>query len=274
LADIDPAVDAIACAGIIVAALEDPDLPADTVDRLLGEAGSRVGSAFTLQDGFATTADGPPPPHGQALIAWALSRMLVTGRGDVDPALVRSAIDAAWASVPEPREISLLPWLGWAEADYAAATDRPMAGVDRLSRIRRLANASCVGSLDRPGPADLAGGLVMTGDSRLTATAQTLRPAAFLAWMVRQAELTPTPAEELAAVDRMLHTTRFVMQLSVREDSRWAYRNPGRSLGGIRAATWDRDQPVAAQALGLVFTAEALESLDVVTRRRAGSRDP
>jgi hypothetical protein len=83
--------------------------------------------------------------------------------------------------------------------------------------------------------------------------------------MVRQPHLTSRPGEAGEALDRIQATTRFVMQLSVRESSSWAYRNPGRALGGIRAAPWDCDQPVAAQALGLVFATEALASLDAVS---------
>jgi hypothetical protein len=265
----DPLADPVTCAAIVVAALENPDLPANPSARLLAGAGQRVGSAYTPQDGFADKGVGPIAPHGQALIAWAMSRLLVTGAGDLDPALVRGAIDAAWASVPEPREMSLLPWLGWAEADHAAATGRPMAGVERLMRIRRLADASRVGSPARPGPADLAGGLALTAGNRLTATAQTLRPAAFLAWMVRQPHLTTQPGDAQAALDRVLLIARFVMQLSARERSSWAYRNPDRALGGIRAATWDCDQPVAAQAMGLAFAAETLASLEAAIRRNA-----
>ena len=113
------------------------------------------------------------------------------------------------------------------------------------------------------------GGFALTAGDRLTATAQTLRPAAFLAWMVRQAELTPTGDEADAALDRTLSTARFAMQLSVREPSAWAYRYPGRALGGIRAAAWNCDQPVAAQALGLVFAAETLSSYDAVAGQRS-----
>jgi hypothetical protein len=259
----DPLADPVACAAIVVASLEDSTrLRPPQVDELFARARDRVRTAYTHE-----------APNGQALIAWALSRLLVTGSADIDARLVRSAIDAAWASVLAPREISLLPWLGWAEADCAAATGQAPASAQRLLRIRRLADASRVGSPDRPGPADLVGGFALSRGDRLTATAQTLRPAAFLAWMVRQPHLTSRPGEAEVALDRILSTARFVMQLSVREPSAWAYRNPGRALGGIRAATWDRDQPVAAQALGLVFAAETLASLDAVSRGRGGPPD-
>jgi hypothetical protein len=268
----DPQADTAVCAAIVIAVLEHPDLRGHTdVPELFALARSRVRAAYTPENGFARVDDTAVTPNGQALIAWALSRLLATGSADLDPALVRGAIDTAWTSVPEPRQISLLPWLGWAEADYAAATGGPIANAPRLQKIRRLADASRVGSPDRPGPADLAGGLALTGGDRLSATAQTLRPAAFLAWMVRQPELTPPFDDAVADLNRTLATARFAMQLSVREASAWAYRNPGRALGGIRAAAWDCNQPVAAQALGLVFAAETMASIDAVASTPGGS---
>jgi hypothetical protein len=268
----DPLADPVACAGIVVAVTEDRNLLAQAqVTELFARARDRVRAAYAPGDGFTGGDDTAVAPNGQALIAWALSRLLVTGSDGNDAGLVRSAVDAAWASLPESRRMSLLPWLGWAEADHAAAAGRPAAGAERLRAIRRLADASRVGAPDRPGPADLAGGLALTGGGRPAATAQTLRPAAYLAWMVRQPDLTTSPDEAEAALERILSTARFVMQLSVREPSSWAYRNPGRALGGIRAAPWDCDQPVPAQALGLVFSVETLASHDAVSGTGGGS---
>jgi hypothetical protein len=251
----DPQADTAVCAAIVIAVLEHPDLRGHTeVPELLARARDRVRAAYTRENGFAHLEDAPVTPNGQALIAWALSRLLVTGSVDLDAGLCRPR-----RGVRTQRHRYRLGVGPRAAADLVDA----LAGLGR-GGLRR-------GSPDRPGPADLAGGLVLTGGDRLTATAQTLRPAAFLAWMVRQPELTPRFDEAVAALDRTLATARFAMQLSVREPSAWAYRNRGRALGGIRAAAWDCNQPVAAQALGLVFAAETLASIDAVAGRRGGS---
>ena len=63
-------------------------------------------------------------------------------------------------------------------------------------------------------------------------------------------------------MDRHLATIRFLMQLTVRETSAWSLQNPARAMGGVRAAVWDADQPVAAQALGLLTAVETLWSLE------------
>jgi hypothetical protein len=44
-------------------------------------------------------------------------------------------------------------------------------------------------------------------------------------------------------------------------------RTPQRARGGLRAATWDCNQPTAAQALGLLAAAETLISLDTLAER-------
>ena len=63
------------------------------------------------------------------------------------------------------------------------------------------------------------------------------------------------------------------MQLAVREDDAWACRNPTRAVGGVRAATWDRDQPVGAQALSLLAASETLISLHEVAPGRPDPSD-
>ena len=76
-----------------------------------------------------------------------------------------------------------------------------------------------------------------------------------------------TDDEAALALGRMLKTARFVMQLSVRPSSTWAYPNPARASGGVRTSTWNCDQPVPAQALALVTVTELLVSLDALAAR-------
>ena len=57
-----------------------------------------------------------------------------------------------------------------------------------------------------------------------------------------------------------------VLLYTVRETSAWSLQNPARALGGVRAAVWDADQPVAAQALGLLTAVETLWSLEALAQ--------
>ncbi len=191
-----------------------------------------------------------------------MSRLLAVDRMGLDAVVVREAIDAAWESVPPHRRVSLMPWIGWAEADYAAATGQPIAS-GPLCELRDLLDASRLGVTARADAADLTGGVSLDQRRPWLATSQSLRPAALLAWMIRQPALTP-PDQTRLALGRTLQTMRFVMQLAVRDSLAWSCPDPRRALGGIRTATWDCDQPVAAQALALVTVVETLLSLDAV----------
>jgi hypothetical protein len=54
---------------------------------------------------------------------------------------------------------------------------------------------------------------------------------------------------------------RFLLQLQVDEASCYAFREPGRALGGIRAAPWDSSQPLGANAAALLAMLEARGAL-------------
>jgi len=260
----DPLLSAVACAAIVHAALEHPTfLAGDRAPRLFLEAAARVGSGWTRQDGFIDIDEQVPvPPHARALIASAMSRLLVAGIDGVDDSTAREALDAAWESVAPHGRVALLPWIGWGEADYAAATDRPVASA-RLIELRDLLDGARLDrtTLVKAGDPDLAGGFELSRKRRGLATSQTLRPAALLAWMIRQPDFTP-PDEASLALGRMLQTMRFITQLAVRDSLLWSCPDPDRAVGGIRQATWDWDQPVPAQALALVTAVEMLRSLE------------
>ncbi len=260
----DPLASAVACAAIVYAALEHPTfLAGDRPPPLFLEAAARVGDGWTRQDGFIDVDEQVPvPPHARALIASAMSRLLAAGMTGIDGATARGALDAAWESVPPHGRVALLPWIGWGEAHYAAATGRPVAA-SKLIELRDLLDAARLDrmALIEAGGLDLAGGFELSRQRPGLATSQTLRPAAWLAWMIRHRDFT-APDEASPALGRMLQTMRFITQLAVRDSLSWSCPNPDRAAGGVRLATWNWDQPVPAQALALVTAVEMLRSLE------------
>ena len=272
-AEDNPLADIEACAAIVYGGFQHVRTMQDPAIRpLLIPAAQRAIDAFSLEAGFVqrdpTTNEARPiSPNGQALLAAALSRLLSRGyqHDRLTPQLVRSAMDKAWQSVPDYQHVMLLPWLGWAELEYSSTVGEPLANVTRLLEIRSMLDSSRIGSQFLPGAADLAGGFVLIPMQGVVANAQTLRPAAFLATMLRQSDLTRAQDAE-AALDRHLDTVRFLMQLTVRETSSWSLQNPSQALGGVRTATWDNDQPVPAQALGLLTAVQTLWSLEALAQ--------
>ena len=278
----DPLADVASCAAIVHAVCSMP--PGDVeaaVAELMKDAVKRFDEDWQDEIGFVRTDPQTgvrrrARPQEQALAASAMARLLaasIDGSELVSRQRVRLALDTAWSAAPEHQHVSLLPWIGWGEMDYARATGRSPANLTRLQRVRELLDRSRVMRGDRPDEPDLEGGFDLTGpDGFSRTTSQSARPAAWLAAMLREPRLT-APEQVPAAVDGHLRTMRFLMQLAVREDDAWACRNPTRAVGGVRAATWDRDQPVGAQALSLLAASETLISLHEVAPGRPDPSD-
>ncbi len=211
-------------------------------------------------------------PHGQALCLSAQCRLL--GRKaavTLRPETIRRELDRLWEQVLIPEHVSLLPWMGWAELDYARATGEPLARQEELRRIRTVLGGSRLGSPDRPASADLHGGFDLRPGGRVDADAHTLRPTPFLGTMLADERLTPSDEAPLS-LGLHFETMRFLMQLTVRESSTWRLPNAPRALGGVRAAVWDSDQPVMAQTLGLLSATETLSGLQRLEQRLANSQ--
>ena len=82
-----------------------------------------------------------------------------------------------------------------------------------------------------------------------------------LASALRDPALT-TPEEVAAARGRVFETQRYLTQLAVDDSMLWSIRTPQRAKGGLRASTWNSDQPTAAQVMALLAAAETLLSLE------------
>jgi hypothetical protein len=245
------------------ATLEDPVL-APLYDGALREVMRAAGDPPREGDTNDPLERARRSPHTLALTAAALAAIFRHAPTEVDGALVRSAIDTAWASAEGERRLALVPWIGRAELDHAHAAGTAPAGARSIRELLARLEAARVGGPQRGGAPDLHGGFILPGAS--TPDAHTARPAAFLAAMLRDPAITPRDSAAVP-LGRHLETMRFILQLSVRPESRWSCRNPRRAAGGIRSAPWDADQPAAAQAMGLLAAAETLRSLEALSGR-------
>ena len=265
--------DPIACAALIYAFCDMTDdelVPAlatlrdDAIRRILDCLQPQGEFRMTLTDG----GNRHIPPHGQAMLAGALSRAWAR---ELDPSLekqsVRQAIDAAWQSIPVPQQVTLLPWIGWAESDYALGSGGNLTNQTRLLTLRQAVEASRIDGSDASVPLDLDGGFSVSGRLSGTtprATSQSLRLAVWIAGILPDSRLV-MPAELASVREGHLHTIRFLLQLTARSTSSWRYRSPQRTFGGVRQALWDTDMPLAAQILGLLTASETISSLEKLT---------
>lgn len=266
--------DAATCAAIVYAMTASPELLNEPALHTMWIESSNVvlNSYDRERANFkAVQADGREvelSAHAQALIAGAMCRLLVMRQLEQvktlspDPIVIRMAMDRAWSSVFEPQRVALLPWIGWAEADYARAESQPLAHVADLKKILVALDKARLGPGAEQRPLDLWGGFEFTGeDGTMGPDSQTARPAAWVGSILIDPRLVPVD-QQAAALDRHLQTMRFLTQLTIREPDRYSLRSPAAAMGGIRASLWNSHQPVAAQALALLAAVETLIGLE------------
>lgn len=282
---------AAACAVLAILELPTKDR-APWLNQMLEWALTRVNDGFNERDGFVDVDGKPVAAQVQALLASALARADRVHRDGsaptIDPKLCSRdraafAVDVAWRGVAGNMQATLLPWIVWAERDLQAtapsggasgqAGRRSSALIDLRDQL--LAAQAGLGDveLDRA-DADLRGGFVLNSGGPAAAggsasdaplgsfgspnvTAQSLRPFAAFAAMLAEPAWTP-PAAFGPLMARQRAAARFVLQLAVRPPVDTLYRRPSAVVGGIRAATWDCDQPVAPQAMAIIGLVDTL----------------
>jgi len=279
-AEDDPVDDPAACAAMMLMACEAPSCLDDRdVAELLARARRRLEASFDPARGFVALpsladtrgsnaatqpATAAPGALTRAMIACAWARALAAGVEALAPpprATVRAAIDAAWSALPEAQRIALLPWLGWAELDYARATSSTLAHADALRGLRQAIASATVNRQRYPhAQPDVLGGLFVSGnpgDEYPLPSAQSVRTALWL--VVAAGEPTLTPPDQIdSAWAQCREALRFICQLQATDARASASRNAARTLGGLSASPWDGRQPLAAQAMGLLLASEAL----------------
>jgi hypothetical protein len=280
----DPLKDVGACAAVVYAVCERPEVRKEPGVALLFNGACAVvaaacNSAIADADNdVRASIDGRTQewtPHEHAMAAGAMSRLWQAAdlkERAVETDTVRRLLDRIWQSTPEQNRIALLPWIGWAEIDFARATGQALANQDESRRMIIALDRSRIAA-DRTGNADwsaeqaqLAGGFALKTQSAAwegtpRASAQSVRPAAWLASAVADPQLVPVDQQPIALGNHVL-TMRFLIQLACREALEPTYRNPKRALGGIREALWDSSQSVPAQALGLIAATDTIRTLN------------
>lgn len=241
----DPTGRTGAAAMIVVAARELKNAGVTNLDivDLMDRAMSRLEMAFDPDNGFADDLG----PAERALVAYAL--------------LTEPALDAAWRSTAINVHPALLPWIGWAEVEFADARNadelRSAPGLRQL-RKRLWDSQVTFTHRDRNPSPDLLGGLAFRGDR--PPDWQTARPLAFLATMIAEPRLTESddvPGE----IVKVSNAIRFLLQLSIRPDDAYRIPSHARAMGGLRASVFTTTMPPASSAMALLAVTESLDAL-------------
>ena len=245
----DPFSDMAACAATLLAARS-----LDSIDASWADAATRTWLR-AAHDALRAMPAGSAATSAMACAALA---------SDASPALV----EAAWSADSAERVVMSSAWL--LAADGSPPPDAAKAWKAALTP---LIETQFTASIDGASAPDLDGGW-SSGTAMPWPTAQSSRAALGLATALQRSGVIDA-SQRAQATQTLRAALRFLRQLQVDEDAAYAFRAPRRAMGGLRAAAWDSDQPMAASAYALlaaVRAAAALETAD--TRTTAPSSTP
>lgn len=222
------------------------------------------------------------PPAAKGLVALSLVELAAQekagGMRDEAIVLAEAAVRRVYQDTPEGQRVSTMPWLGWAELRLGqvkgegAGDDVPAAVALRQMRQtvwdHQISPLADVASESKGGLPDVVGGVtfgpVVVGGGGVNW--QTAQAIAFLPAMLADARLTPA-AERPLEIAKLLASLRYLRQLQADGTTEWMFGNRTRSLGGIRAATWDQRMPTDASSMTLLAVSEMLRVLEKLSRR-------
>ena len=238
-----PATDASAAAGALLAAAS-----LDRVDRSWADEAMRTWLAELADSLRSGPASRTNPSPGAASMAWAA----------IGTDLPEAWRGVAWNAAEPDRVATASPWLL-----AATVTAPPDAGVAWNATLAPLLESQFLARVDGASADDLDGGWA-TGGGTPWPTAHSARAALALATALQRPGV--VAAESRSDALRGLRAAmRFLAQLQADEDACHAFRDPARARGGIRAACWDSDQPMAASAYALLAAVRAADCLDGTT---------
>jgi len=214
--------------------------------------------------------------HARALDLAAAASLQANGTPVVEMAVLAQRLDEAWQTPSLASFIGTMPWLLMAERSRGSFSEEVRAArvlnMSEPFRKALVASQLGVGGPEESAP-DAAGGFALASTTGTTANSQSARPAMALAILLAEPSLTPDESVQ-DAMRSQLMVLRFLRQLTVDDRSIYAFRDRGRSIGGVRESLWDSTQPVAASAmtlLALVESERALQAAAGRTRTQSGN---
>jgi hypothetical protein len=202
---------------------------------------AKVAAAFALND-------------QTDLQTWALCAAALAQQSPIE---VARALDNAWQIRPVEKLLSASPWMLLAEQRVGDSSDHARAKeACELLQIM-LVQSQLSRSLNPDLAADLEGGWPIIANGTSGATAQSSRPTLTMALALDPKLFSASPSTAKQNLDSLKLALRFLKQLQVDQSGCYAFRDPAKSIGGIRAAPWDSNQPLGANATTLLAVLES-----------------
>lgn len=231
---------------------------AEPVAALVSRVDARLGDAAASPE----TLD----PSERAVVAWAMSLRAARTDDPADREAASRVVRAAYLDAGPGSLVGLMPWLAWAELSLAGES-RPVPASEALRQMRTLVWSHQVRPEDAGDDGlDLVGGIVFTASRSPLPSWQSIRALAALAPMLADPRLTD-PADVPRELSHLLAGARFIRSLTADEALAHMFPNPGRAVGGVRAAPWDQRMTLEAGALSLITLCELIDSLETLADR-------
>ncbi|MBC24516.1 MAG: hypothetical protein CMJ32_11470 [Phycisphaerae bacterium] len=243
----DPMEDPMCISLLVMAAAEKVEPLSPRSSKLLDEAVATLPLTWLEHRDTRGTQ-----PYMDAVIGAAASTGMADGLDDEGS---RQVLNQTWRMhSDDPQFWRILPWL--IHADISTSMETPgmdrdvmiVAANDRLIRMQVQ---------EDPNNPDMEGSFKL--DPGAGAMSFSLLPMISIAL---EAQHQDDPARRRVLLDSLGHGLRFTDQLMIRPANQHRYRNIARSVGGIRKACWDSNQPLMATVLGLMFVGETGRCLD------------
>jgi hypothetical protein len=182
--------------------------------------------------------------------------MALAALGDAADARLRTA---AWSPDNPERTVMATPWL----------LDRgmPDAASAWKGALKQLAAAQIDAANESGVAPDLDGGW-SSGSTVPRPNALSARAAWALATVTQRPDLLDA-TERATAQQTLRRAMRFLLQLQADANACHAFRDATKAMGGLRAAPWDTDQPIAASSYALLA---ALQAANVLAEADASPR--
>ncbi|MEM9064289.1 MAG: hypothetical protein AAGB51_02240 [Planctomycetota bacterium] len=217
----------------------------------------------------------PRTPAGlRAVAAFGLANLGAHGE-ESDSRRARQALDAIYDELGADGLASAMPFIVHAEV-LLAAEGEPIRAANILGDLRDLAENAQRTETTSPREPDLVGGISLSqrGGRTLPPTWQSLRLAAAQAVMLSDPRFTPSHDVPFR-MSSLLASARFCAQLSheASDPGSGPAQTPvaGVRSGGLRAAAWSPELPLAASATGLLFLLETLDAIEARSPQKPDS---
>ncbi len=233
---------------LILLLLHSEDGNNQLMQQLLHACESKV---LRAEKNYVSSTDTPPKAFELSLVTAALIELGIAR--DDEALLMRGEhlCTLCFTDIPLESRASLIPWIISPIIKLQELGNTKFD--DSLLELLRLALVSQVLSENDQ---DLIGGFMLSTDLGNIVDARGLRMLPMLAKICDS-----SATHKTVAFKSLITATRFVEQLTTRENKSNRYESPAMAIGGVRKSPWNAEMPTEATAMALLGITDAINTI-------------